>query len=101
AAADRHRYPPRLARSHRRLAGVFAVRRITPDRGGCDLLGTRWYLEKVAPQIWSVLDWFLRLSAYMLLLVDRFPTDEARGVVTAIRYTGHPTAGSALARLIT
>jgi len=59
------------------------------------------YLEKVAPQIWSVLDWFLRLSAYMLLLVDRFPTDEARGVVTAIRYTGHPTAGSALARLIT
>jgi hypothetical protein len=31
------------------------------------------YLQEVAPQIWSVLDWLLQLSAYMLLLVDRFP----------------------------
>jgi hypothetical protein len=59
------------------------------------------YLEEVAPPIWGVLDWLLRLSAYMLLLVDRFPTEETRSVVTEIRYTGHPTAGSALARLIT
>ena len=59
------------------------------------------YLKKVAPQLWSVLDWLLRLSAYMLLLVDRFPTDEARSVITEIRYTGQPTVGSALARLIT
>jgi hypothetical protein len=59
------------------------------------------YLEEVAPPIWSVLAWLLRLSAYMLLLVDRFPTDEARSVVTKIRYTGQPTVGSALARLIT
>jgi hypothetical protein len=59
------------------------------------------YLEKVAPQIWSVIAWLLRLSAYMLLLVDRFPTDEARSVVPEIRYTGQPTAGSALARLVT
>jgi len=59
------------------------------------------YLKEVAPPIWSVLDWLLRLSAYMLLLVDRFPTDEARSVVTEIRYTGQPTVDSALARLIT
>jgi hypothetical protein len=59
------------------------------------------YLEEVAPGIWAVLDWLLRLSAYMLLVVDRLPTDETRSVVTAIRYTGHPTAGSALARFIT
>jgi uncharacterized protein DUF4389 len=59
------------------------------------------YLQEVAPQIWSVLDWLLQLSAYMLLLVDRFPADGARGVVIEIRYTGQPTAGSALARLIT
>jgi len=59
------------------------------------------YLKEVAPPIWSVLDWLLRLSAYMLLLVDRFPADEARSMVTEIRYTGQPTVGSALARLIT
>ena len=59
------------------------------------------YLKEVAPPIWSVLDWLLRLSAYMLLLVDRFPTDEARSVVTEIRYTGQPTVDTALARLIT
>jgi len=59
------------------------------------------YLKEVAPRIWSMLDWLLRLSAYMLLLVDRFPSDEARSVVTEIRYTGQPTIGSALARLVT
>ena len=59
------------------------------------------YHQEVAPQVWSVLDWLLRLSAYMLLLVDRFPTDETRSVVIDIRYTGQPTVGSALVRLIT
>lgn len=59
------------------------------------------YLGDVAPQIWIALDWLLRLSAYMLMLVDRFPSDEARSVVTEIRYNGAPTVGSALARLIT
>jgi hypothetical protein len=59
------------------------------------------YLKEVAPRIWAVLDWLLRLSAYMLLLVDRFPTDETRSVSAEIRYTGQPTVGSALARLIT
>jgi hypothetical protein len=59
------------------------------------------YLKEVAPKIGSVLDWLLRWSAYMLLLVDRFPTDESRGVVTEIRYTGQPTVGSALSRLVT
>ena len=58
------------------------------------------YLREVAPPIWSVLAWLLRLSAYMLMLVDRFPTDEDHSVVTAIRYTGQPTVGSALARLV-
>ena len=59
------------------------------------------YLKEVAPPIWSVLAWLLRLSAYMLLLVDRFPADEERSVTTEIRYTGQPTVGSALKRLIT
>lgn len=59
------------------------------------------YLKEVAPQIWSALDWLLRFSAYMLLLVDRFPTDQTQGVVTEIHFTGHPTVSSALVRLVT
>ena len=59
------------------------------------------YLKEIAPPIWSVLAWLLRLSAYMLLIVDRFPTDEEHSVVAEIRYTGRPTAGSALTRLVT
>ena len=39
-AARRHRHTFRLARTDCRLVGVSAVRSITPDRGGCDLLGT-------------------------------------------------------------
>src|SRR6185503_7156272 len=42
------------------------------------------YLKEVAPSIWSVLSWLLRLSAYMLLVVDRFPADEERSVSVEI-----------------
>lgn len=59
------------------------------------------YRARVAPQIWRVLHWLLRLSAYMLLLVDRFPTEDTRRVVADIRYTGQPTLGTALGRLAT
>jgi len=59
------------------------------------------YLKKTAPSMWSVLVWLLRFSAYMLLIVDRFPTGEDHSVVTEIRYTGQPTTGSALTRLVT
>jgi hypothetical protein len=72
---------------------VIAAVAISADRGA--------YLERVAPRIWSVLDWLLRLSAYMLLLVDRFPSGDARSVVIEVRYTGQPTVGSALVRLVT
>lgn len=64
-------------------------------RGG-DRFGT-----EVAPRIWRVLGWLLRLSAYMALLVDRFPTDAAAGVQVQLRPTGTPTIGSALGRLLT
>src|SRR5205823_5929411 len=47
------------------------------------------------------LEWLLGLSAYLLLLVDHFPVDEAPGVVAEIRYTGRPTVGSVLSRLVT
>jgi hypothetical protein len=64
-------------------------------------VGRDAYLEKVAPPIWTVLDWLLQMSAYMLLLVDRFPADGVRGVTSEIRYTGHPSIASALGRLVT
>jgi hypothetical protein len=64
-------------------------------------VGSDRYLKEVAPRVWSALDWLLGLSAYMLLLVDRFPIEDAPSVVTEIRYTGHPTIASALSRLVT
>src|SRR4051812_503573 len=63
--------------------------------------GPEGYLKRIAPPIWSVLDWLLQLSAYMLLVVDRFPADGARDVIVELRHTGRPTIGSALARLVT
>jgi hypothetical protein len=59
------------------------------------------FLADVAPAVWEGLDWLLRLSAYMLLLVDRFPAEIDPSVVIEIRYTGQPTVGSAIARLVT
>jgi hypothetical protein len=59
------------------------------------------YLKELAPPLWATLGWLLELSAYMLLLVDRFPVDGGRSIVTEVRYTGQPTTGSALARLVT
>jgi hypothetical protein len=60
------------------------------------------YLGEVAPRLWRVLAWLLELSAFMLLLVDRFPTGPADDWVRiTIRFTGKPTVGSALLRFIT
>jgi hypothetical protein len=58
------------------------------------------YFEDVAPELWRAIAWLLQLSAYMMLLVDRFPTgdDDVRLKVT---YSGRPTPASALLRLLT
>lgn len=58
------------------------------------------YLEEVAPRIWRVIAWLLAVSAYMMLLVDRFPVDDD-SVHVDVAYCGHPTSGSALLRLLT
>ena len=49
----------------------------------------------------QVLRWLLQFSAYMALLVDRFPTDGDTGVTVLLRPTGTPSIGSALRRLLT
>jgi hypothetical protein len=64
-------------------------------------LGSERYLEYFGPRLWRVLAWLLQLSAFMVLLVDRFPTGEEGGVVPTIRFTGRPTVGTAVLRLIT
>lgn len=66
-------------------------------------VGHARFAQDVAPRLWRVLDWLLQLSAYMLLLVDRFPTGDdhaANPVKIETRWTGSPSMGSALGRLI-
>jgi hypothetical protein len=63
--------------------------------------GAARYMGEVGPRIWRVLAWLLQLSAYMLILVDRFPTGEEHPVHVEIRVSGTPTIGSALLRLLT
>lgn len=63
--------------------------------------GARRYVDEVAPPLWRALSWLLAFSAYMLLLVDRFPTGEPTGVRISVELDGRPTVGSALLRLIT
>jgi hypothetical protein len=64
-------------------------------------LGSTQYLEGFGIRVWRVLSWLLQLSAYMLLLVDRFPTGDDSNPRIEIRVSGKPSAGSALVRLIT
>src|SRR5262245_49875419 len=59
------------------------------------------YLAEVGPRIWGPLVWLLQLWAFMGLLVDRFPTERDHPVRIDARFTGRPTLGSALARLVT
>lgn len=62
--------------------------------------GAQAYLDDTGPMVWRVVSWLLALSAYMLLLTDRFPAGEPTGVQVQIRPDGHPTTGTALLRLI-
>jgi hypothetical protein len=59
--------------------------------------------ERYRRKLWRVLDWLLRLSGFMLMIVDRFPTDDEEDddLRIAVRFTGKPTVGSALGRLVT
>jgi len=63
--------------------------------------GGTGYATDLGPKLWRVLTWLLQFSAYMMLLVDRFPTGGDYPVRLEIRFTGQPTIGSALLRLAT
>lgn len=63
--------------------------------------GAQRYLDDVAPTLWRAIRWLLALTAYMLLLVDRFPAGEVTDVEVNVQVGAHPTTGSTLLRLIT
>jgi hypothetical protein len=63
--------------------------------------GAQAYLDDTGLALWRAVSWLLAFSAYMLLLVDRFPTGEPTGVEVQLQPDGHATTGSALLRLIT
>ena len=63
--------------------------------------GAPTYLDNTGTQLWRAIGWLLTFSAYMLLLVDRFPLGESSDVRIELRLTGQPTTGSALLRLLT
>lgn len=63
--------------------------------------GGAGYLAQTGPAVWRVLVWLLQFSAYMALLVDRFPSRDDPAVRPTIRYDGAPSVGGALVRLLT
>jgi hypothetical protein len=63
--------------------------------------GADHYVLSTGPQLMRVLTWLLQLSAYMALLVDRFPLGGEHPVRIQAVVTARPTIGSALLRLVT
>ena len=63
--------------------------------------GADAYTRDVAPQLWRALRWLLELSAYMMLLTDRFPTADGDSVRSEVRFTAHPSVASAIGRVFT
>lgn len=63
---------------------------------------TDQYREIAGPKLWRALRWVFAISAYLLLLTDRFPTsDQSSELRVELEITGHPTTGSALSRILT
>jgi len=60
--------------------------------------GADYYTKQLAPRLWRVVAWMLQLSAFMGLLVDRFPMGDQSDVHIELTVSSHPTARSALLR---
>ncbi|HTL33643.1 MAG TPA: DUF4389 domain-containing protein [Kofleriaceae bacterium] len=59
------------------------------------------YHQDIGLRMWRVVAWLFELSAYMMILVDRFPVGHDPQVRLQLRTTGTPTVGSSLMRLLT
>src|SRR5204863_6983876 len=62
-------------------------------------IGVERFRADFAPRIATVLIWLLRLSAYTMLLTDRFPVGQET-VRIELPIASNPTVGSALWRLL-
>jgi hypothetical protein len=62
--------------------------------------GGERYLAEDAPRIARVLRWFASAYGYLWLLTDFLPTADGSPVDLRVEAGGHPTAGSALLRLL-
>ena len=63
--------------------------------------GGEGYLDRDAPWLVSALEWVVGFYAYMLFVTDRFPLDKReRALQLHVAVDGHPSVGSALARLL-
>jgi hypothetical protein len=63
--------------------------------------GAARYHQEFGPRMWRVVTWLFELSAYMMIVVDRFPVGHDPQVDLTLRTTGTPTIGSSLMRLLT
>jgi hypothetical protein len=63
--------------------------------------GAAYYQDRPGQQVWRVLRWLLDFQAYVMLLVDRFPTEENAACRVQLEIGGRPTTGRALWRLAT
>ena len=68
---------------------------LTSQKGG------EKYLEEDGPRVAGWIRWVVAIYAYLIVLVDKFPTEKPEEIVRFdVRTTGSPTVGSALLRLI-
>jgi len=63
--------------------------------------GVARFRDDVAPVVTGALSWLLQLSAFMLILTDRFPSIDAPSIHLELPVSGRPTVRSALVRLVT
>jgi hypothetical protein len=63
--------------------------------------GGEKYLAEDGPKVKGWLHWFIGLAAYVYVLTDKFPSSaEESGVTFDVQFSGKPTLGSALLRII-
>lgn len=63
--------------------------------------GASQFRDHTAPVVARVLDWLLQLSAFMMLVTDRFPSLASPNARIELPIAATPTPGKALLRLLT
>lgn len=90
-----------LGITNRWLAGLFFFALPVTAAIVVSAYGPVRYHQDFGPRMWRVVAWLFELSAYMMIVVDRFPVGHDPQVSVTLRTTGTPTIGSSLMRLLT